>query len=105
MSPFHQNLNFTGGVYFLKTRNRTFKQFLKLFHEYDIEAGGDIRSFPTSRFPTFQRVPLCIAADQKEMPSSMGGKRIGAKKVAGDHIIEPERIWVPKKGLEEGKER
>lgn len=69
-------------IYTLGTSTRTFKEFLELFREHEIEVGVDIRSFPTSGFPHFIKKSLqgilesegiyyfAIESPLQELPSS-----------------------------------
>jgi uncharacterized protein (DUF488 family) len=58
LSPFHPKLDKQLTLFTLGTSNRSFNEFLALFKEHGIEAGVDIRSFPTSRFPHFKKESL-----------------------------------------------
>lgn len=83
MSPFRQNLNFSKVIYSLGTSNRTFEQFLELFHEHDLEVGVDIRSFPTSRFPHFSKEALALGLESEGILYLYLGKELGGFRKGG----------------------
>jgi uncharacterized protein (DUF488 family) len=79
----HPNLKVEKIIYSLGTSHRTFDQFLDLFHEHDIEAGVDIRSFPTSRFPHFSRDALAQGLESKGIGYVYLGKELGGFRKGG----------------------
>ena len=74
----HENV-----IYTLGTSTRTSDEFFDLFKEYGIEAGVDIRSFPTSRFPHFIKDALEKAFESQGIPHTYLGKELGGFRKGG----------------------
>jgi uncharacterized protein (DUF488 family) len=74
----HENV-----IYTLGTSTRTSDEFFDLFKEYGIEAGVDIRSFPTSRFPHFIKDALEKAFESQGIHYTYLGKELGGFRKGG----------------------
>jgi len=70
-------------IYSLGTSNRTAGELLDLFTEYGIEAGVDIRSFPTSHSPRFLKVPLQNLPESNGIQYEYLGKGLGGFRKGG----------------------
>jgi uncharacterized protein (DUF488 family) len=70
-------------IYSLGTSNRTFNEFLDLFREHEIEAGVDIRSFPTSRFPHFIKESLQRTLESEGIVYHYLGRELGGFRKGG----------------------
>jgi uncharacterized protein (DUF488 family) len=83
--PSHLNPNPEAGdvIYTLGTSTRSFDEFLTLFKEYKIEAGVDIRSFPTSRFPHFKKESLQRNLESEGIQYLYLGKELGGFRKGG----------------------
>jgi uncharacterized protein (DUF488 family) len=78
-----QNHKSKNAIYFLGTSHRTFDQFLELFRKHDVEAGVDIRSFPTSRFSHFSRNALAQGLKSEGIQYIYLGKELGGFRKGG----------------------
>lgn len=83
LPPFQQDLNQKKILYTLGTSQRTLSQFLELFQEYHLQAGVDIRSFPTSRFPHFSKEPLEQSLEAKGIEYFYLGRELGGFRKGG----------------------
>lgn len=99
MSPSCQNRNLSKVIYSLGTSDRTFKQFLELFHEHHLEAGVDIRGFPISRFPHFSKGALTLGLESEGIRYIYLGKELGGFRKAG-YLLHMESDSF-RRGLEE----
>ena len=70
-------------IYSLGTSNRAAGEFLELFAEYGIEAGVDIRSFPTSRYAHFGKQPLQNLLESNGIQYEYLGKELGGFRKGG----------------------
>ncbi len=98
LSPFRPNHNSGKVLYSLGTSQRTLHQFLDLFHEYHLETGVDIRSFPTSYFPHFSREPLSRSLEAEGIEYVYLGIELGGFRKGGypTHM----KSWAFRMGLE-----
>jgi uncharacterized protein (DUF488 family) len=70
-------------LYSIGTSTRTLDEFIELFREHEIEAGVDIRSFPTSRFPHFIKEPIQRAFESGGIHYYYLGKELGGFRKGG----------------------
>ena len=83
LSPYHPSPEKGHVLYTLGTSNRSFDEFLALFKEHGIEAGVDIRSFPTSRFPHFKKESLQTLLEVEGIQYYYLGKELGGFRKGG----------------------
>lgn len=65
------------------TSNRTFKEFVELLRTYKIEMVIDVRSFPTSKFPHFQKKALAQSLAEENLGYFYLGKELGGFRQGG----------------------
>jgi len=93
LKPEKGNLFYTIG-----TSTRTLDEFIELFREHEIEAGVDIRSFPTSRFPHFIKEPIEKTFESVGIHYHYLGKELGGFRKGGYRAYMETDSF--KKGLE-----
>lgn len=102
MSPFPQNLNQEKILYSLGTSQRSLCQFLNLFHEYHLQTGVDIRSFPTSRFPHFSKEALARSLEVEGIEYVYLGRELGGFRKGGyPNYMKSEAFKIGLERLEE----
>lgn len=94
-------------IYTLGTSGRSFDEFLALLKEHEIQAGVDIRSFPTSRFPHFKKEYLQRRLESEGIQYFYLGKELGGFRKGGYlAYMESESFRIGLKRLEEvGREK
>ena len=64
-------------VYTIGHSNRTINEFLKLLRKYDIKIVVDVRRFPKSRFPEYNRENLCRLLESNGIRYIWLGEKLG----------------------------
>lgn len=83
MSPSQIDLEVPKLIYSIGTGQRNFAQFIELFKEHHIEAGIDLRRFPSSRFPHFSKEALAMGLESEGIQYIYLGKELGGFRKEG----------------------
>jgi uncharacterized protein (DUF488 family) len=70
-------------IFTLGSSNRTLEEFVQLLRTNAIEMVTDVRSFPTSRFPHFQKEALAESLGEKGLGYFFLGKELGGYRKGG----------------------
>ena len=70
-------------IFTLGSSNRTLEEFVQLLRTNAIEMVTDVRSFPTSRFPHFQKAALAESLGEKGLGYFFLGKELGGYRKGG----------------------
>ncbi len=70
-------------IYSVGTSNRTAEEFIGLLQSYRVRMAIDVRSFPTSRFPDFQRDALESWLPEQGIGYTYLGKELGGYRKGG----------------------
>jgi len=70
-------------IFTLGTSKRTFKEFVEMLRTYKIEMVIDVRSFPTSKFPHFQKEALAQSLAEENLGYFYLGKELGGFRQGG----------------------
>jgi len=70
-------------IFTMGTSNRTFEEFVEMLRTYKIEMVIDVRSFPTSKFPHFQKEALAQSLAEENLGYFYLGKELGGFRQGG----------------------
>ena len=70
-------------IYSLGTSNRSIEEFMGILKAYGIEVATDVRSFPQSRFPHFQRAALTHLLRKGGISYAYLGEELGGYRRGG----------------------